>query len=154
MVSSALDIELEVSMGNSGASQVALVVKKKKKKPTCWCRRYRFHSWSGKIPWRKEWLPTPVLLLGESRGQSSLVSDIHWVIQSRTWVKGFSTHAYMENPCSDDHHAFRHTCGMTSVYMEVTWWGEIIWKQQIKPLARKSSKFSSHGMKSDMGTGN
>ena len=32
MVSSALDIELEVSMGNSGASQVALVVKKKKKK--------------------------------------------------------------------------------------------------------------------------
>ena len=36
MVSSALDIELEVSMGNPGASQVALVVKKKKKKkPTC-----------------------------------------------------------------------------------------------------------------------
>ena len=33
MVSSALDIELEVSMGNSGASQVALVVKKKKKNP-------------------------------------------------------------------------------------------------------------------------
>ena len=32
MVSSALDIELEVSMGNSGASQVALVVKKKKQK--------------------------------------------------------------------------------------------------------------------------
>ena len=32
MVSSALDIELEVSMGNPGASQVALVVKKKKKK--------------------------------------------------------------------------------------------------------------------------
>ena len=31
MESSALDIELEVSMGNSGASQVALVVKKKKK---------------------------------------------------------------------------------------------------------------------------
>ena len=33
MVSSALDIELEVSMGNSGASQVALVVKKKKNPP-------------------------------------------------------------------------------------------------------------------------
>ena len=32
MVSSALDIELEVSMGNSGASQVALVLKKKKQK--------------------------------------------------------------------------------------------------------------------------
>ena len=31
MVSSALDIELEVSTGSSGASQVALVVKKKKK---------------------------------------------------------------------------------------------------------------------------
>ena len=36
-------------------------------------RRPRFNSWVGKIPWRREWLPTPVFLPGESHGQRSLV---------------------------------------------------------------------------------
>ena len=31
-----------------------------------------FHPWVGKIPWRREWQPTPVLLLGEFHGQGSL----------------------------------------------------------------------------------
>ena len=36
------------------------------------CRRYRRHRfdpWVGKIPWRRKWQPTPVLLPGESHGQ-------------------------------------------------------------------------------------
>ena len=32
-----------------------------------------FNSWVGKIPWRREWQPTPVLLPGESHGQRNLV---------------------------------------------------------------------------------
>ena len=36
-------------------------------------RRPRFHPWVGKIPWRREWQPTPVFLPGESQGQRSLV---------------------------------------------------------------------------------
>ena len=36
------------------------------------CRRPRFDSWVGKIPWRNQWQPTPVFLPGESRGQRSL----------------------------------------------------------------------------------
>ena len=32
-----------------------------------------FDHWVGKIPWRKEWQPTPVFLPGESHGQRSLV---------------------------------------------------------------------------------
>ena len=32
-----------------------------------------FNSWVGKIPWRREWQPTPVFLLGESYGQRNLV---------------------------------------------------------------------------------
>ena len=35
--------------------------------------RHRFNPWVGKILWRKEWLPTPVFLPGESHGQGSLV---------------------------------------------------------------------------------
>ena len=36
------------------------------------CRRPRFSPWLGKIPWRREWLPTPVFLPGELHGQRSL----------------------------------------------------------------------------------
>ena len=32
-----------------------------------------FDPWVGKIPWRRKWQPTPVLLPGESQGQRSLV---------------------------------------------------------------------------------
>ena len=32
----------------------------------------RFDPWVGKIPWRREWLPTPVFLPGEFRGQRRL----------------------------------------------------------------------------------
>ena len=36
-------------------------------------RRPGFESWVGKIPWRRKWQSTPVLLLGKSHGQRSLV---------------------------------------------------------------------------------
>ena len=32
----------------------------------------------GKIPWRREWQPTPVFLPGESQGQSSLAGYSPW----------------------------------------------------------------------------
>ena len=37
------------------------------------CRRPGFNPWVGKIPWRRERQPTPVLLPGNSHGQRSLV---------------------------------------------------------------------------------
>ena len=37
------------------------------------CRRPRFNPCVGKIPWRREWLPTLVFLPGEFHGQRSLV---------------------------------------------------------------------------------
>ena len=33
-----------------------------------------FDPWVGKIPWRREWLPTPVFLPREFHGQRSLTS--------------------------------------------------------------------------------
>jgi len=51
------------------------------KESTCQCgrhKRYGFHPWVGKIPWRREWLPTPVFLPGESYGQRRLVSHSPW----------------------------------------------------------------------------
>jgi len=38
-----------------------LVAQKKKNLPEC--RRPGFDPWVGKMPWRREWLPTPIFLL-------------------------------------------------------------------------------------------
>ena len=46
------------------------------KELTCQCSKHKtcgFDPWVGKISWRREWQPAWVLLLGESRGQRSLV---------------------------------------------------------------------------------
>ena len=44
------------------------------RKSACQCRRCRFNPWVGKIPWRRNWQPTPVCLPGKFHGQRSLVS--------------------------------------------------------------------------------
>ena len=38
----------------------------------------RLYSWMGKIPCRREWLPTSVFLPGKSLGQSSLTGNGPW----------------------------------------------------------------------------
>ena len=38
------------------------------KDSACQYRRPGFNPWFGKIPWRKEWLPTPVFWPGEFHG--------------------------------------------------------------------------------------
>ena len=43
-----------------------------------YCRGHRFDPWVGKIPWRREWQPTPVFLPGEFHGQRSLVGYHPW----------------------------------------------------------------------------
>ena len=42
------------------------------------CRTPGFDPSVGKIPWRREWLPTPVFLLGESHRQRNLVGYRPW----------------------------------------------------------------------------
>ena len=38
----------------------------------------RVQSWVKKIPWRREWLPTPVFLPGKFNGERSLASHSPW----------------------------------------------------------------------------
>ena len=37
-----------------------------------------FYPWAGNIPWRRQWLPIPVFLPGEFRGQRSVVGYSPW----------------------------------------------------------------------------
>ena len=61
----------------------------------CQCRRHKrcgFHPWVGKIPWRRKWQPTPVLLPGKSHGWRSLGSYSHRVSKSQTRLSSTQTH--------------------------------------------------------------
>ena len=49
----------------------SLVAQMGKNLPAVW--ETRFDLWVGKIPWRREWQPIPVFLLGEFPGQKRLV---------------------------------------------------------------------------------
>ena len=41
-------------------------------------RRPRFDPWIGRIPWSREWQPTPIFLPGKSHGQRSLGGYSPW----------------------------------------------------------------------------
>ena len=52
-----------------------------------------FVPWVGKIPWRRDWQPTPVCLPGEFHGQRSLVGYTeHGVTVSQTLLSGEHFH--------------------------------------------------------------
>ena len=48
--------------------------------------------WVGKIPWRKAWQPTPVLLPGESHDRGAWWAAVHRVAKSQTRLKRLSMH--------------------------------------------------------------
>ena len=56
--------------------------------PAMW--RPGFDPWVGKIPWRRKWQPTPVLLPWESHGRRSLVGYSPPVAKSRTQLSDFT----------------------------------------------------------------
>ena len=67
----------------------------------CQCSRNKsckFDPWVGKIPWRRTWQLTPVVLPGESHGQRSLAGYGPWGCKE-----------------SDRTEATRHTCTQTPV---------------------------------------
>ena len=52
---------------------VSLVAQMVKNLPGC--RRPGFDPWIRKIPWRREWLPTPAVLPGDLNRQRSLTAN-------------------------------------------------------------------------------
>ena len=59
------------------------------------CKRPRFDLCVGKIPWRREWQPTPVFLPGKFHRQSSLVSYSPWTLkESDTTEQLTHTHTH------------------------------------------------------------
>ena len=58
-------------------------LKKKSKESPCNAGDSSLIPWVGKMPWRREWLPTPVFLPGEFHGWRSLVGYSPWGLRVR-----------------------------------------------------------------------
>ena len=54
------------------------------------------YTWVGKIPWRREWLPTPVFLPEKSHGQRSLVGCSPWGHKESDMTEQQSTHTHTQ----------------------------------------------------------
>ena len=50
-------------------------------------KRHGFDPWVSKIPWRREWQPTPVFLPREYHGQRSLVGYSPWDHKESAMIK-------------------------------------------------------------------
>ena len=70
------------------------------KEPACQCRRHkrhRFHPWVRKLPQRRKWQPTPVILPGKSHGQRRLTGYSpcgHKELDRRTEATNPNTHTH------------------------------------------------------------
>ena len=51
-----------------------------------------FDPWVRKIPWRRKWQPTPVVLPGASPGQRSLAGYDPWSCKESDTTERLSTH--------------------------------------------------------------
>ena len=71
-----------------GASQMELVVKNLP--ANAGDKRHWSDPWIRKIPWKKAWHPTPVLLPRKSHGWRSLVGCSPWVAKSQTRLSDFT----------------------------------------------------------------
>ena len=57
----------------------------------------------GRIPWRREWKPTPVFLHGEFYGERSLMGTAHGVTKSWTQLSEKHFHFFMsKEKCIED----------------------------------------------------
>ena len=58
-----------------------------------------FDPWIGKIPWRREWQTTPLVLPGQSPGQRSLVGYNLWGCKEMDTTEHTHTHTHCVLEC-------------------------------------------------------
>ena len=61
------------------------------KQSICQCRRPWFDPWSGRIPWRRKWQPTPVFLPGKPKDRGARQATVHGVTKNWSWPRDWAT---------------------------------------------------------------
>ena len=81
---------IEENCAYNRVSQVALVVKNPP--ANAGNKRRRSDPWVGKIPWRRTWQPTPIVLPGKVQGQRSLTGYSSWYSKDSDMTEWLSPH--------------------------------------------------------------
>ena len=102
----------------------------------------RFHPWFGKIPWRREWQPTPIFLPGEFHGQWSLAgySTVQFscsIMSDSLWPYGLQ---YFRLPCPQP------TPEARSNSCPLSWWCYPTISSSIVPFSSCLQSFSASGL--------
>ena len=95
--------------------------------------RAGFSPWFGKIPWRREWQPTPVFLSGEFHGQRSLAGYSPWGYRELDMTE-WLTHTDTWSLTCSKLNSFPHTksssscCPMQRLTTHLSWktWSKVI----------------------------
>ena len=95
IVSSSVKI---VAISALSTTRASLVAQRLKRVPGMECRRPGFDPCIGKIPWRRKWQPTPVLLPGEPHGGRSLVGYSPWGRKESDMTERLHFHFHFHPP--------------------------------------------------------
>ena len=74
-----------------------------------------FDPWVGKIPWRREWQPTPVFLPGEFHGQRSLEGYSPWGLKESDMTEQL-TLVRVRYTDKELDYSFMSCCSVTKLY--------------------------------------
>ena len=68
------------------------VVQWKRIRSSCQCRKCRFNTCIGKIPWSRKWQPTPVFLPGKSMDRGAWQATVHEIAKSWRRLSNWTPH--------------------------------------------------------------
>ena len=128
-------------------------------------RRPGFDPWVRKIPWRRKWQPTLVLLPGESHGQRSLVGYSPWSQRvTHDWETNTFIHMILSRASSVQFscsvmsntlwpHGLQHArplCpssapGVYSNLCSLTWWCHLTISSSVIPSSSRLQSFPASG---------
>ena len=83
-----------------------------------------FNPWVGKIPWRKKWQPTPVLLPGKSHGRRSLVGYSPWGLEESERTERLHFHFSLSCIGEGNGSPLQYSC-LENPRDRGTWWATI-----------------------------
>ena len=90
------------------------------------CRRPGFNPWVGKILWRREWLPSPVFLPGESHGQRSLTGYSPWGCKESDTTEA-TEHTYTRHTAlASTWQLHFHFVTSVKICFQIRWYSEVL----------------------------
>ena len=112
------------------------------------CRRPELSPWVSQIPWRKEWLPTPVFLPGKSYGWRSLVGCSPWGREELSMTQWL--HFHFSPSCIGEGNGNPLQCScLENPRDSRAWWAAVYGvaqsRTQLKRLSSSSSGSSGKG---------